>query len=552
MKSKRGQKAITKKWTKTPGDRHAVKEAGCWFDAEAGDHVCEFFTRFLKLSKGEWAGQPFALLPWQRNDLLMPLFGWKNPDGTRRFRIAYIEIAKKNGKSGICSGLSLYLATSDNEPGAEIYNAAADREQASIVYNESRNMVKASKLLDKHADVTDSKKRIDFPRSMSFIRVISSEAYTAEGLNIHGLIFDELHTQKNRELWDALRYGGDARRQPLIISITTAGWDTTSICYEQHEYAEKVLAGDILDPAFFPLIYAAKKDDDPTKLSTWKKANPSLGYTIQESGLKQAATEAMASPVKMNAFKRYKLSIWTEQAERWLTGIDWDNCAPSRLKDPIRWRKNALTRKAKCDCMAGLDLGSTSDLTALVLFFEDSSILLPWFWVPEAALEDRKNINRDLYRTWQAQDLLCVTPGNVTDYDKVREDIVEIGTKFKIIELAVDRLFQGAQICTQLMEEGFEIISFGQGYASMAAPCKEFEERVLSGRFNHGRNPILSWMASNASVAQDTAGNMKVIKPKRMSPFKVDGIVSSVMALGRAMQKETGGSVYENSDVKSL
>jgi len=539
------------KWVLTKGDRAAVK-AGCWFDEAAGRHVCDFFTNWLMLSKGQWAGKKFELLDWQRNELLMPLFGWKNADGTRRFRVAYIEIPKKNGKSGLCSGVALYLACADSEPGAEVYCAAADRSQAGIVFNESRNMVKVSKALSAHAKVTDSKKLIEFPASNSFIRVISSEAYTAEGLNIHGLIFDELHAQKTRELWDALRYGGAARRQPLLLSITTAGWDVTSICYEQHEYARKVLDGSITDSSFFALIYGAGKKDDPRSLAIWRRANPSLGHIIQERDMKQAANEAVESPVKLNAFKRYRLNIWTEQAERWLDGDAWAKCAPSRLRDAITWRVNTLHRKAECSCFAGLDLGSTSDLTALVLFFPDSNILLPWFWVPEYAIQDKKNPNRDLYRTWKGQEFLTVTPGNVTDYDCVRSDINEIGEQFKIKELAVDRLFQGAQLCTQLQEDGFDVIAFGQGFMSMAAPCKEFEERVIAGRFNHGRNPILNWMAANVAIAEDPAGNMKPTKPKRNSPYKIDGIVAAVMALGRAMVHDDNSSGYESAGVKSL
>lgn len=524
--------ATTKKMIGTKSDAQAVAD-GCYFDLSAGKRVCEFFEEYLLLSKGQWAGKPFELLPWQRNDFLMPLFGWRRSDGTRRFRLGYVEIPKKNGKSAICSGLALYLAFVDEEPGAEVYLAAADREQAGIVYRESKNMVKASPGLSKYCKVTDSKKRIDMPSNNSLIRAISSEAYTAEGLNIHGLIFDELHAQKNRELWDALRYGGAARRQPLLLSITTAGWDTTSICFEQHEYAQKVLSGEIIDPAFFPLIYAADADADPLAPETWRKANPSLGETIQVDDMAQAATEAAASPVKLNAFKRYRLNIWTAQAERWLTTEAWGAC--SAVTDPLGWREETLANKFGEPCFGGLDLGSTSDLTVLVLLFPEDGVLLPWFWVPESALQNPENVNRDLYRTWSEQKFLTVTPGNVCDYDRVRADLNALGEEYKVKELAVDRLFQGAQLCTQLMGDDFNVIDFGQGFISMAAPCKEFEERILSARFEHGNHPIMNWMASNVAVDTDAAGNMKPTKPKRNSPYKIDGIVAAIMALGRAM-----------------
>ena len=510
---------------------------GCWFDVAAGEKVCVFFEKYLKLSKGDWAGKHFELLKWQREDLLMPLFGWKKNNNKRRFRLAYIEIPKKNGKSAICSGLALYLAFADNEPGAEVYLAAADRKQAGIVYREAKSMVKMCPDILRFCKVIDSKGKIEMPSTNSFIETISSEAYTSEGLNIHGLIFDELHAQKNRELWDALRYGGISRKQPLLISITTAGWDVTSICFEQHEYARKIISGDIQDDAFFALIYGAEKDVDPLDEKVWERVNPSFGYTMEIDEFKQAGIEASQSPVKLNSFKRYRLNIWTEQAERWITADAWDKC--SVVKDPIEWREKQLLDLKFNTCYAGLDLGSISDLTALVLFFPEHNICLPWFWVPESALQSKENVNRDLYRTWQDQKFLNVTPGNVCDYDSVRADINDVSEMFDMRELAVDRVFQGAQLCTQLIDDGHEVIAFGQGFVSMAAPCKEFEERILSNRFEHGNNPIMNWMASNVAVKTDDAGNMKPTKPKRNSPYKIDGIAAAVMALGRAMLEES-------------
>lgn len=539
----------TKAAIKTKGDRRAVAN-GCWFDVAAADRVCYFFETFLKHSKGQWAGHAFELQPWQRDDLLRPLFGWMHKDGTRRFRLAYIEIPKKNGKSSLCSGLSLYFCIADNEPGAEVYNAASDREQASIVYRESAAMVKASPGLSKRLKVTDSKKRIDHFDSGSFIRVISKDAYSAEGLNIHALIFDELHAQKTRELWDALRYGGAARRQPLLMSITTAGWDTSSICYEQHEYAQKVIRGEVYDDAFFPLIYAADKEDDWTKEATWKKANPSYGITISERSFSGAVKEASSSPVKENSFKRYRLNIWTEQAERWIDGAMWmKNTTCKSKQDPKEWREAKIEEMRGKACLAGLDLGSTSDLSALVLLFGGRTII-PYFWCPEGALQTKDNIHRDLYRSWIKQWFMLSTPGDVTDYSQVRRDINTL--PFGIEEIAVDRLFQGAQLCTDLMDDGFDVISFGQGFVSMAAPAKEFEERVIAGRFDHGSNPILKWMASNVSVKEDDAGNKKPIKPKRNSPFKIDGIVSCIMALGREMVCGGSGSVYDSKGIRTL
>lgn len=502
------------------------------FDENEADRPCQFFEKFLRFSKGKWAGQPLRLLPWQR-EMLRNVFGWRRKDGTRQYRTVYVEIAKKNGKSSFCSGLALYLAIADREPGAEVYCAASDRQQAGIVYTEAKRMVKASPDLSAVCRVKDSRKSIECPNN-SIIRVISSEAYTAEGLNIHGLIFDELHAQKTRELWDALRYGGAARSQPLLISITTAGWDTTSICYEQHEYAKGVLSGEIKDPTFYPMIYAADPDDPIDDPKTWAKANPSLGTTISKEDFAADAAEALVSTTKLNAFKRYRLNIWTSQMESWLNEEQWDKCCDeSAIKDPVKWRQNAIEALKGSDCYAGLDLGSVSDLTALCIFFPDMNVVLPWFWVPESALRDNRNQNRDLYMSWQRDGFIIVTPGDIADYAKIRQDLAEICGKFNVIDLAVDRLFQGAQLCTELMDDGHNVIGFGQGYFSMASPTRELEERVISGNLDHGFNPVLRWMSRNVTVKTDEAGNMKPAKPNKKNKSKIDGIVALIMALGR-------------------
>jgi phage terminase large subunit-like protein len=282
-------------WIRSEGDERAVL-AGCWFDREAGERVCDFFERFLVHTKGEWAGKPFALFDWQKKDLVMPLFGWRRRNGERRFRKAYVEVPKKNGKSGLCSGIALYLLMADGEPGAEVYSAAADRDQAAIVYGESEKMVLKSPSLQKHLRVVASRKTIIYQRTLSYFRCLSADVPTKEGLNIHGLIFDELHAQRNRELFDTLQYGGAARRQPLLVSITTAGFDRNSICWEQHDYADKILRGVVDDPSFFPLIYAAGEEDDWTDPVVWRKANPSFGLTIREDAFAEEAREAQEKP----------------------------------------------------------------------------------------------------------------------------------------------------------------------------------------------------------------------------------------------------------------
>ena len=276
---------------------------------KAAQKIYDFFEDVLRHSKGQHAGKPFKLLPWQRY-VLGELFGRITPEGIRQHRVGYIELPKKMGKSTTLAGVALYMLLADGEPGAEVYGAACDREQAGIIYREAASMVRASPALSKHLEVIDSRKTIVHKRTNSFYRVLSADAFRAEGLNIHALLFDELHAQRDRRLWDALRYGGAARRQPLLLSITTAGYDRKSICWEQHAYAERCMADPTVDPAFFGCIYAGPPDcgaNDSWKTEkVWRQANPSLGETITLESFKADAREAEQSPSKLNSFLRYR------------------------------------------------------------------------------------------------------------------------------------------------------------------------------------------------------------------------------------------------------
>ena len=540
---------------RTHADEVAVRE-GCYFDEDEAQRVVDFFAQFLRHSKGRWAGQPFILAPWQRDDCVRPLFGWMRPDGTRRFRQAYWEVAKKNGKSTLAAGCAVYLLCGDAEPGAEIYCAATTREQAGIVYREAAAMIESSPDLSRRCIITRSQKHVGFPSTHSFLKAISSDVGGAEGPNIHGLIFDEFHALKKRAFWDALSFGGKARLQPLAIVITTAGFDRTSVCWETHEYARQILDGSIDDITFHACIYAAREDEDWTTPEAWHRANPNLGVTMTLDEFVADCKEAQTSAQKENRFKRYRLNLWTEQMTKWLNAEHWRACG-WEIADPVAWRAETLASLAGQQCTAGLDLGSTSDLTALALWFESAddepSILVPWFWLPEDGAWRDDTHRRELYAAWIKQGFITPTPGNVCDYARVRKDANAIADEFGIVDLAVDRLFQGAQLCTELGEDGFNVIAFGQGFLSMAAPSKQFEERVLGHQLAHGNNPVLNWMAANVAVLSDPAGNIKPVKPKRNSAFKIDGIVAAIMALGRAMaQQGPSGSVYDTRGIIHL
>lgn len=506
-------------------------ELGLRFDEEAAERAVRFFEVCLTHTKGEWAGKPLKLSDWQADKIIRPLFGWKRADGTRRYRTTYIQIPRKAGKSTLAAGIALYLLLADGEPGAEVYSAAADREQAAIVFEMAKGMADASDALRKR--VQAFKRALTVPGTASSYKVLSSEAYTKHGLSAHGIVVDEVHALPDRELWDVLTTSTGARRQPLTVAITTAGFDRHSLCYELYDYACKVRDGIIEDPAFLPVIYEAAADDDWKLPATWHKAHPGLGVSVKEEYFAGECAKAQQLPTYENTFKRLLLNVWTEQDTRWLPMDAWDACS-DEMPD--------LDGRA---CYAGLDLSTTTDITALVLAFPIGGTvhLLPFFWVPRDGIAKRAKRDRVPYDVWERQGHIEATEGNVIDYDVIRARINELAERFHIKEIAIDR-WNATQLATQLAGDGFEVVGFGQGYASMSAPCKELERRILGREMNHGGHPVMRWMASNVSVTMDPAGNMKADKAK--STERIDGIVASLMALGRVMANdEERPSVYE-------
>jgi phage terminase large subunit-like protein len=494
-----------------------------WFDDAAADRAVAFFERVLTHTKGEWAGQPLKLADWQANEIIRPLFGWKRADGTRRYRTAYIQIPRKAGKSTLAAGIALYLLLADGEPGAEVYSAAADRDQAAIVFEMAKQMADASPHIRRR--VQAFKRALTVPGTASSYKVLSSEAYTKHGLSAHGIVVDEVHALPDRDLWDVLTTSTGARRQPLTVAITTAGFDRHSLCYELYEYGCKVRDGIIDAPAFLPVIYEASPDDDWKSPATWHKAHPGLGVSVKEDYFAAECEKAQQLPSYENTFKRLLLNVWTEQDTRWLPMDRWDACG------------NELPDLDGRTCYAGLDLSTTTDITALVLAFPVGAKvhLLPFFWVPRENIHKRARRDRVPYDMWQREGFIEATDGNVVDYGVIRRRVNELAEKYRIKEIAVDR-WNATQLSTELTGDGFEMVGFGQGFASMAAPTKELERRVLGGEVNHGRNPVLRWMASNVSITQDPAGNMKPDKAK--STERIDGIVAALMALGRAMEAD--------------
>lgn len=505
------------------------------FSPDAASHVVEFIERYLVQTTGEWSGEPFMLMDWQRHGIFEPLFGTLNSEGFRQYRTAFVEVPRKNGKSTIAAAVALYLLIGDDEDGAEIYGAAQDRDQAGIVFRTAAEMVRRSPILSKHVKVIDSTKRITFKDR--FYRVIAADAAGSHGYNAHGIIFDEVHTQKSRDLWDVLQTSKGARRQPLTFAITTAGHDRNSICYELHDYALKVQKGLIDDPTFFSYVKSAPSNADWGSPDVWREANPGYGVTIKESYLAEQAARAREVAAYENTFRNLHLNQWTQQATRWLQIEKWDACLR-----PVDEKE--LLRKP---CYAGLDLAQTTDIAALVLVFplaDGSYHVQPHFWVPEERIRERSKRDRVPYETWAKQGLIEATSGNVIDYRHIRMKIDELAKKYRIIEIGYDP-WNATEIVQWLIDGGMEMVPVRQGWASMSPPMKAMEALILQQRLAHDGNPVLRWMADNLVVKVDPAGNLK--PDKERSQEKIDGMVALLMGLDRAVRSPERTSVYERN-----
>ncbi len=552
-------KPIAKKWQTllrlVPGYDPFKDAEGCWFDAEAAQAAIDFFPECIRHVEGGLAGKPFVLEEWQKA-IVANLFGWKRLDSLgrvcRRYRECLLYVPRKNGKTPFCAALALFIFFCDGESGSQCYVAAGEREQAGMLFRQAKGMVEYEpelmnrcKMYGGNASAGQSKSIVK-EEDGSFLRVISADAETKHGGNTHLAIIDELHVQPNRDLVDVLRtsMASQNRLQPLFIYLTTADFSRPSICNEVHDRACKVRDGHISDQAFLPVIFEATLEDDWKDPKTWAKANPNLGVSVSMDFMKRECKEAENNPAYENTFKRLHLNIRTEQDCRVIPMDKWELCGYQA--NPKQWRDDILQRMRGMTCAAGLDLGSVADLTALALLFGDDDEgydVAPFFWTPEANAHRRERKDSVPYFAWARDGFITMTEGNETDYQKVRSDIGQLGDQYGIEVINADRLFQGVQLCQDLIRDGFNVEAFGQGYVSMAAPTRRFLELVNSGKLRHGNNPVLRWMASNAAAEQEHQGSDDVLKfSKQKSSEKIDGIIATTMALGARM-KTQGSSI---------
>lgn len=515
------------------------------FDQNRADLAVSFIN-CLKHTKGQWHGQPFELIDWQEQ-IIRDMFGILKPNQARQFNTAYVEISKKQGKSELAAAVALLLTCGDYEHGGEIYGCASDRQQASIVFDVAVDMVDQCPALKSRIKPILSQKRLVYKPLGSFYQVLSAEAYTKHGLNVHGVVFDELHAQPNRNLYDVMLHGsGDARKQPLYFLITTAGTDRHSICWEVHQKAEDILAGRKIDPTFYPVIYGAGENEDWTDPKVWQKANPSMGITVDIEKIQVACENAKENPAEENLFRQLRLNQWVKQSVRWMPMEKWDQCGQTIDPDELLGR----------ECYGGLDLSSSIDITAFVLVFppkydDDKYVIMPFFWIPEENIEQRVRRDHVPYDVWEKQNHMQTTEGNVVHYGFIENFIDELGTKYNIREIAFDR-WGAVQMVQNLEGLGFTVVPFGQGFKDMSPPTKELMKLTLEEKIAHGGHPVLRWMMDNIFVRTDPAGNIKPDKEK--STERIDGAVATIMALDRAIRcgGNIGGSVYDERGILIL
>ena len=513
------------------------------YDKKKADRAVAFIQS-LRHTKGIWSGKPFLLFAWQEQ-IIRDIFGTIKENGYRQFNTAFVEICKKAGKSELAAAIALYMLCADHEEGAEIYGCANDRQQASIVFDVARDMVIQSPILSERIRIVESQKRLVYLPTRSIYQALSSDVASKYGYNVHACIFDELLGQNNRKLYETMTQGsGAARKQPLNFVITTAGSDRNSICYEVHSKALDLLAGRKKDPTFYPVVYSAPEDADWTDPAVWMKANPSLGKTVDIEYYAQRCNSAKDNAAEEIQFRQFHLCQWTNTSVRWMQMSRWDECQRDYTEEMLAGRQ----------CYGGLDLSSTSDLTAFVLVFPplydgEPYYILPYFWLPEEAIPLRVRRDHVMYDVWAKQGYLQTTEGDVVHYGFVEQFICRLYEKFDIREIAHDR-WNASMMVQTLQDDGFTMIPFGQGFKDMSSPTKDLMRLVLERNIAHNGHPVLRWNIDNIFVRTDPAGNLKIDKEK--STEKVDGAVALVMALDRAMKSNNGGSVYDTRDMLTL
>lgn len=545
--------------------KHGAKRGLEW-RVETTHRVYAFFAG-LRLGDGEHADQPFFLEPAQCF-IVGSLFGWYRSDGYRRFRTAYIEIGKGNGKTPLAAGIGLYCMVMDGEAGAEVYSAAVSRDQAAICFRDAKRFCENTPALEKRLIIGET--NIGNPRIGSYMRPISSEGRSADGKRVHCALIDEVHEHPSAIIVDKVRAGTKGRRNALIMEITNSGHDRNSVCYQHHEYSRNVLRakpGDryhddswfayvcTLDPCkrheadghYQPVQGCEHCDDWRNDPSVWIKANPLLGVSIHPAYLEEQVREARGMPSKQNIVARLNFCVWTESASAWISRDAWDAVQVDPDLESLYDRP----------CYIGLDLSKKTDLTAIAIFVPDDDgggDLWVEQFTPDDTLRDRQERDRVPYRQWVQNGQLTAVPGKSIHYGFVAARLAELAEKFEIVAVPFDR-WKIEDLQRELDDEGLDLplVEFGQGFRDMGPAVDAIEELILNQRVRIHRNPVLTWNASSAVLAQDPAENRKFVKHKATG--RIDGIVAATQAIGCAMrppEQEDTRSVYETRGIVEL
>ena len=500
------------------------------------------FLRTLKLSSAEWYGQPFEPLPWFK-EVIRGIYDNVDSKGIRRVKEAFIEIPRKNAKSMSISGLALYHAlpieNGENEKDGQIYIVASDRSNAKVIFKMLVSMVNQSSVLSKLCKIVPSRNEIYIKSTDSIIKAMSSDVENKHGLSPSLVIYDELHTAKNRELYDVMQTGMGARKQPLIIAITTAGNDTNSFCYDQYIYAKNILDGVIKNPAFYAYIKELPRDADWKDPENWRKANPSWGITVKPEYIRSQFVKALNQTSAENNFRRLYLNQWVEQANRWFSMEVWNRqiISSDNLGDID------LTGQ---ECFLGMDLSALEDMTAIVQVFKHNEhlILKPHFFLPMMTVENHPN--NVVYKNWVDSGDLIATPGNTIDYDWICDYICKLNEENPINTIGYDP-WNATQLLIRLTEKGFNTVEYQQSWRVLNLASKEFERKLKAGEIWHYNHPVLNWCANNVMVQEDKQENIKPIKPSKYA--KIDGIAASIMGCDLASRVKDTRSVYEDKEL---
>lgn len=526
-------------------DRANAVEKGWYFDERAAARPIDFI-RNLPHIKGEWAGRSIELEPWQQF-FLWNLFGFRRAaTGYRRFREAYLEVARKNGKTTLLAGIGCYMLFADGEAGAEVYSCATTRDQARECFGAAQEMVRRCTLSRRAKIFRSAGGSISYEANGSIFKPLSSDANTLDGKNASCTIVDEFHAHKTDEVYAVMKSSMGARRQPLMCIITTAGFNLAGPCFTYRSSAIKMLEGIIEDDTSLAMIYTHDNREELADPAMWVKSNPCFGASVKPEYLEEQYHTMRTKPEQESSILTKNFNLWVQASDIWIGDDVW--CANRSQTD--------VETLNGCECYGGLDLGAVNDFSALVLEFHENSRtqVLPFFWIPEEKYRSRREMLRENANidVWVRQGFLRVTPGNVTDYGIIRNDIIELRDRYSILKIGYDR-WNSSQLVIDLLAEGLPMDGFQQSISNISPPTKDFERIVRLGEYEHFDNPILRWQISNTVVWRDANDNLKPVKNR--SPEKIDGVVAAIMAHGEWMSAQRSPeqvSVYEEHGLRTF